>query len=66
MKTHIGKEVINIWRRNDDGTYQTGMLTEVLEGHNTLLGVIWEGRDYVSWMPLQDIALKETYPNSRF
>ena len=60
MNEHIGNQVVHVHRIG-----QTGTLTAILEGANTLWGVVWEGRDYISWMPPQDIALKDSDTVSR-
>lgn len=65
-KAFIGQAVINVHRPRGDGGHQQGILVDVLDGINTLVGITWQGRDYVSWMAPQDIALEATYPGSRF
>ena len=63
---YIGQEVIHIHRSDYDQNYQAGKLVSILHGVNCLLGVQWNGNEYTTWMPPQDIALKSTYPKSRF
>ena len=52
-KKHIGGTVIHRHREN-----QEGQLIDVIEGVNTLLRVLWDGQEFPSWMPPQDVIFK--------
>lgn len=57
----VGTRVLNVHQPDNKGT-----VVEVLDGCNTLFGIIFDGRDFKSWLPVQDVALVEKYPQSRF
>ena len=62
----VGEQVIHVHRQYSDGTYQTGRITGVSEGVNTLIDVQWKAQEYSTATPPQDIALESTYPESRW
>lgn len=48
----IGDRVFNVHQRHLIGT-----VVEVLDGCNALVAVIFDGRDFKSWLPVGDVAL---------
>ena len=50
----LGQAVVSAYRPE-----QTGRIVGVMPGCNYLFGVLWNGRDYVSWMAPNDVKLLE-------
>ena len=48
----IGDRVFNVYQRHLVGT-----VVEVLDGCNALVAVIFDGRDFKSWLPVGDVAI---------
>lgn len=48
----VGQRVCNVHRPENVGT-----IVEILPGCNALLGIVFDGRDFTSWLPLNDIAV---------
>ncbi len=51
-KDIIGKRVMN--RHHP---HLKGVVVEVLEGCNALLGIVFDGRDFKSWLPPSDVTV---------
>lgn len=51
MQYAVDQRVCNVHRPENIGT-----IVEVVPGCNTLVGIVFDGRDFTSWLPVQDVA----------
>lgn len=48
----IGDRVLNVHNKHLVGT-----VVEILEGCNALVAVLFDGRDFKSWLPVDDVEV---------